>query len=180
MKVRMLSHLRPEALAVLKEFADSYHARFGRPLPVTSLVRPDEYQRRLSATNANATRIDTPPHSTGLAFDILYRHMTAEEQAHVMSDIARLRDAGRVEALRENRDHFHVFAFIDGKRPGEELISGSLGKAVAATKSPKAEPAPAPAKTARAPKKELKAEKKKAAKKEVQKRSGRAAGRKRK
>ena len=179
MKVRMLSHLRPEALAVLKEFADSYHERFGRPLPVTSLVRPDEYQRRLSATNANATRIDTPPHSTGLAFDILYRHMTAEEQAHVMADIARLRDAGRVEALRENRDHFHVFAFIDGKRPGEELISGSLGRAVA-PRAPKAEPAPAPAKTVRAPKKELKAEKKKAAaKKEVEKRGGKAAGRKR-
>jgi hypothetical protein len=176
MKVRMLSHLRPEALAVLKEFADSYHARFGRPLPVTSLVRPDEYQRRLSATNANATRIDTPPHSTGLAFDILYRHMTAEEQAHVMADIARLRDAGRVEALRENRDHFHVFAFIDGKRPGEELISGSLGKAVAAPAARKAEPA---AKKS-APKKEVKVEKKKAVKKEVEKRGGRAAGRKRK
>lgn len=181
LKVRMLSHLRPEALAVLKELADSYHGRFGRPLPITSLVRPDEYQRRLSATNANATRIDTPPHSTGLAFDILYRHMTAEEQAHVMSDIARLRDAGRVEALRENRDHFHVFAFIDGKRPGEELISGSLGRAVAAPTAKKAEPAAksAPAKATRAPKKESKAEKKKAARKEAAKKGGKAAGRKR-
>ena len=154
----MLSHLRPEALAVLKEFADSYHARFGRPLPVTSLVRPDEYQRRLSATNANATRIDTPPHSTGLAFDILYRHMTADEQTHVMDDIARLRDAGRVEALRENRDHFHVFAFIDGKRPGEELISGSLG-AVAAPSAPRLSRPPNASRGKKAPQKESKARK---------------------
>lgn len=132
MKVRMLSHLRPEALAVLNEIAASYREKFGRPLPVTSLVRPDEYQRRLGKVNANATRIDTPPHSTGLAFDILYRYMTAEEQAHVMSDIARLRDEGRVEALRENRNHYHVFAFLDGRRPGEDLISRSLGHSVAA------------------------------------------------
>jgi hypothetical protein len=136
MKVRMLAHLRPEALAVMKELAESYHERFGRPLPVTSLVRPDEYQHRLSKSNSNATRIETPPHSTGLAFDILYRYMTAEEQEYVMTDIARLRDEGRVESLRENRDHFHVFAFIDGRRPGEELIAASLGHtAVAAVVS---------------------------------------------
>ena len=132
MKVRMLAHLRPAALSVLKELAESYRARFNRPLPVTSLVRPDEYQRRLSRTNSNATRIKTPPHSTGLAFDILYKHMTAEEQEHVMSDIARLRDEGRVEALRENRDHFHIFAFVDGRRPGEDLIRDSLGHSAAA------------------------------------------------
>jgi Family of unknown function (DUF5715) len=108
MKVRMLSHLRPEAPAVMKELAASYSARFGRPLPVTSLVRPDEYQHRLSKSNSNATLIDVPPHSTGLAFDILYRYVTAEEQEFVMADIARLRDEGRVESLRENRDHFHV------------------------------------------------------------------------
>jgi hypothetical protein len=127
MKVRMLAHLRPEALAVLEGLAESYLERFGRPLPVTSLVRPDEYQHRLSKSNSNATRIETPPHSTGLAFDILYRYMTAEEQEHVMADIARLRDEGRVESLRENRDHFHVFVFVDGRRPGEELIAESLG-----------------------------------------------------
>ncbi|HYN85404.1 MAG TPA: DUF5715 family protein [Pyrinomonadaceae bacterium] len=140
MKVRMLSHLRPEALAVLEEVARSYRERFGRPLPVTSLVRPDEYQRQLGETNANATRIDTPPHSTGLAFDILYRHLTADEQAHVMEHLARLRDEARIEVLRENRDHFHVFAFVDGKRPGESLISGSLGTVAASASRAKAAP----------------------------------------
>jgi hypothetical protein len=153
LKVRMLAHLRPEALSVLSELADSYRAKFGRPLPVTSLVRPDEYQHRLSKSNANATRIETPPHSTGLAFDILYRYMTAEEQEHVMADIARLRDAGRVESLRENRDHFHVFAFADGRRPAEDLIRASLGHS-AAPRAPKAgeRPEPAEAKNAKASK----------------------------
>ncbi|HYO99373.1 MAG TPA: DUF5715 family protein [Pyrinomonadaceae bacterium] len=137
LKVRMLSHLRPEALSVLDEIARSYRQKFDRPLPVTSLIRPDEYQRQLSKVNSNATRIQTPPHSTGLAFDIFYRYMTADEQAHVMSDLARLRDEGRIEALRENRDHFHVFAFVDGKRPVEELIRASLGEATGSSRQPK-------------------------------------------
>lgn len=128
LKVRMLSSLRPEATKVLKEIAASYREKFGRPLPITSLVRPDEYQLKLSKTNPNATRIETPPHSTGLAFDIYYRFMTAEEQSHVMGHLARLKDEGRIEVLRENRDHYHVFAFVDGERPNESLISASLGR----------------------------------------------------
>jgi len=174
MKVRMLAHLRPEALAVMEELADSYRAKFGRPLPITSLVRPDEYQHRLSKTNSNATRIDVPPHSTGLAFDILYRYMTAEEQEHVMADIARLRDAGRVESLRENRDHFHIFAFVDGRRPGEDLIADSLGRASAKpakAEEKKAEPKKAEEKKAAVKKAAVKkAEVRKAAKAPARKR----------
>jgi hypothetical protein len=128
MKVRMLSYLRPEALKVLEEVAVSYRQKFDRPLPITSLVRPEEYQHALSKTNPNATRIETPPHSTGLAFDIYYRFMTAEEQAHVMAHLARLKDEGRIEVLRENRDHYHVFAFVDGMRPDESLIRATLSR----------------------------------------------------
>jgi hypothetical protein len=120
---------------VLNEIAGSYQKEFGRPLPITSLVRPDEYQYTLSKTNANATRIDTPPHSTGLAFDILYRYMTAAEQDHVMSHLRELKDAGRIEVLRENRDHYHVFAFVDGSRPAEKFIGASLGNVAAARKA---------------------------------------------
>jgi hypothetical protein len=52
--------------------------------------------------------------------------MTAAEQEAVMADIARLEDEGRVEALRENRNHIHVFVFADGQRPQESLIQASL------------------------------------------------------
>ena len=174
MKVRMLSHLRPEALAVLNEIAHSYRQKFERPLPITSLIRPDEYQRQLGKVNANATRIQTPPHSTGLAFDIFYRYMTAEEQSHVMSDLARLRDEGRVEALRENRDHFHVFAFVDGKRPGEELIRASRGEVTGGSLRGESKPAEAPKK------KTAQAERGKAAKKEAAKKESKSRARKRK
>jgi DNA-binding transcriptional ArsR family regulator len=150
MKVRMLSFLRPEALKVLEEIAGSYHQQFDRPLPVTSLVRPDEYQHMLSKVNPNATLIETPPHSTGLAFDINYKYMTTEEQSALMNHLARLEDEGRIEVLRENRDHFHVFAFVDGARPSESLISEALGKTsvVKALKETK-ETKPAPKVSAR-------------------------------
>lgn len=132
LKVRMLRHLRPEAVRVLEEVAASYRQEFDRPLPISSLVRPVEYRHELSKVNANATRIAAPPHSTGLAFDIFNGYMSAGEQQHVMADLARLEDEGRIEVLRENRDHFHVFAFIDGTRPDEQLIRQSLDRAAGA------------------------------------------------
>lgn len=159
LKTRMLAFLRPEALAVLNEIADSYYKRFSRPLPITSLVRPDEYQYTLSKTNPNATRIDTPPHSTGLAFDILYRYMTADEQSHVMNHLAQLKDAGRIEVLRENRDHYHVFAFIDGARPGEKFIGASL-PGVAGVRKAIQQPVKKVGKAQRATKKKVVARKK--------------------
>jgi hypothetical protein len=149
LKVRMLSCLRPAALRVLEEVAGSYKRKFGRPLPITSLVRPDEYQFLLSKVNPNATGIDTPPHSTGLAFDVYYRYMTAEEQEFLMEELARLKDEGRIETLRENRDHYHVFAFIEGQRPEESIIREALGKreeAVAERPAEKKQPDKAAAK----------------------------------
>jgi hypothetical protein len=127
-KARLLSFVRPAALGMLEQVARAYREKFDRHLPVTSLVRTDEYQRQLNETNPNATLIDVPPHTTGLAFDIFYRHMTAAEQEFVMAELARLSDEGRVEALRERRDHYHVFAFAEGRRPDESLIAETLGR----------------------------------------------------
>jgi len=128
-QARMLSFVRPSALAVLEELAEAYRSKFERPLPVTSLVRTEEYQRLLRESgNPNAADVAPPPHTTGLAFDIYYRYMTAEEQEFVMAEIARLESAGRVEALRELRDHYHVFAFAGGRRPGEETVDRLLGR----------------------------------------------------
>lgn len=144
-KERLLSFVRPAALRVMEEVARAYRAKFDRYLPFTSLVRTDEYQRRLNETNPNATLIDVPPHTTGLAFDIYYRYLTAAEQEFVMAELARLSDEGRVEALRELRDHYHVFAFAEGTRPAESLIRETLGrkeepKKAAAEKKPAAKP----------------------------------------
>lgn len=126
LKTAMLSSLRPPALKILKEVAAAYHKQFDRPLPVSSLVRPEEYQHVLRRSNRAATTIDTPPHSTGLAFDIDYRFMSVPEQNFVMNQLAQLKRDGRVEALRERAANFHVFAFMDGVRPSDDLITASL------------------------------------------------------
>ncbi|MDQ6651908.1 MAG: DUF5715 family protein [Acidobacteriota bacterium] len=126
LKVSMLSSLRPQALKILEEVAKAYHDKFARPLPVSSLVRPEQYQHALRKVNRNAVLIDTPPHSTGLAFDIDYRYMSGDEQNFLMTELARMKDEGRIEVIRERRANYHVFAFMDGKRPGDELINASL------------------------------------------------------
>jgi uncharacterized protein DUF5715 len=126
-RARLLSFVRPEALAVMEDIAVRYRAEFGRPLAFTSLVRSEHYQLQLGETNANATKIAVAPHTTGLAFDIFYRYMTAAEQHSIMATIGGMESAGRLEALRENRDHYHVFAFAQGRRPSEQLIADALG-----------------------------------------------------
>ena len=127
-KIRLLSFLRPEASNVLIEVARRYNAQFTRPLPITSLVRSEQYQRLLGETNPNAARTAAPPHTTGLAFDVYYRYMTAAEQDWLMREVAQLKSKGRVEALRETRDHIHVFVFADSRPPDERLIQKALGK----------------------------------------------------
>ncbi len=131
MRLNMLRSLRPEALKILEEVASIYHRQFDRPLPVSSLVRPEQYQHALNRVNRNAVLIDTPPHSTGLAFDIDYRYMSAAEQTFLMAQLARLKDEGRIEVIRERNANYHVFAFVNGTRPGDELITAALEKASA-------------------------------------------------
>ena len=138
-KVNLLSSLRPQALKMLEEVARTYHDKFDRPLPVSSLVRPEQYQHVLRRFNRAAVLIDTPPHSTGLAFDIDYRYMSGAEQNFLMNELARLKDAGRIEVLRERNANYHVFTFIDGARPSDDLITASLQEAGA----PENEPTPA-------------------------------------
>jgi hypothetical protein len=134
-KRRLLSCIRPPARSVLEEIAEEYDREFKRPLPITSMIRTVEYQRELGEVNPNAARNAVPPHTTGLAFDVYYHYMTAAEQDFLMKEIARMKDAGRVEALREARDHFHIFAFADGQRPSGQLIAEStmeMGETAAA------------------------------------------------
>ncbi len=129
LKIYLLSSLRPQALKVLEEVAAAYHDKFARPLPVSSLTRPEQYQRALRRVNRYAVTIDTPPHSTGLAFDIDYRYMSGAEQNFLMETLARMKDEGRIEVLRERGANYHVFAFIDGTRPSDELVTAALAEA---------------------------------------------------
>ncbi len=126
MKLNLLRSIRPAALKILEAVAAAYHDKFNRPLPISSLVRPEEYQHTLRRYNRAAVLIDTPPHSTGLAFDIDYRYMSTAEQNFVMNYLAQLKRDGRIEALRERGANFHVFALLDGVRPSDDLIKACV------------------------------------------------------
>lgn len=127
-KVRLLSFTRPQARDALMQIAHDYRGKFDRPLPVSSLVRPVEYQQELAARNSNAARGPSPPHSTGLAFDIYYKYMSGAEQEYLMALIAKMKDEGRVEALRETRDNIHVYVFSTGARPDEKLVVRAIAE----------------------------------------------------
>jgi hypothetical protein len=148
-QVRLLSFARPEAREVMMEIARAYRERFGRLLPVTSLVRTQRYQRRMSRLNPNATVVDIAPHTTGMAFDISYKYMAVDEQNFVMDVVAALERAGAVEALRERRNHLHVYTLAEG-RPAETLIASFLDDVEAA--HPGSAPQASPRKKAPAPK----------------------------
>ena len=100
MRMRLLRMFNPRAHPILKELADAYHGRFGRPLRVTSLTRSMDYQILLNAGNANSFVVrgegSLPPHTSGCAFDLARKHMTAEEQNMVMGKLAEMeRDRAR-------------------------------------------------------------------------------------
>jgi len=149
-QIRLLSFIRPQARPVLLEIARGYHQRFGRLLPVTSMIRTQRYQKRLGRVNRNATPVELAPHTTGMAFDVSYKFMAPDEQNFLMEEVARLKDAGRVEALRERRNHFHIYVLADGPPP-EAVIASFFDEVEAAHPNSAPHPAAAPAVTGRRP-----------------------------
>lgn len=123
MRMRLLRMFNPRAHPILKELADAYHGKFGRPLRVTSLTRSMDYQILLNAGNANSFVVrgegSLPPHTSGCAFDLARKHMSAEEQNLVMAKLAEMERDGKLDALIEYGVNacFHVFIYHDGNPP---------------------------------------------------------------
>ena len=113
MKRRLLRMFHPKAKPVLEEIAGAYYKKFNRPLKITSLTRSLEYQFDLTRATTNAYRGATPPHSTGMTFDIAYMQMTAEEQNFIMQKFAELERAGRIDSFHERGQTpcIHTFVF---------------------------------------------------------------------
>ena len=149
-QIRLLSFIRPRAREVLLEIAKDYRQRFGRPLPVTSMIRTQRYQKRLGRVNRNATPVEMPPHTTGMAFDVSYKFMAPDEQNFLMEEVARLKEGSRVEALRERRNHFHIYVLAGGL-PSEALIASFFDEVEAAHPNSAPRPAAAPASSGRRP-----------------------------
>lgn len=123
MRMRLLRMFQPRAKGILKEIADAYFQKFGRPLRVTSLTRSMDYQILLNSNNPNSFKVKgegaLPPHTSGCAFDLARKHMTAEEQNFLMAKLAEMERAGKLDALIEYGANacFHIFIYDDGIPP---------------------------------------------------------------
>ena len=123
MRVRLLRMFNPRAKPILLELAEAYYKQFNRPLRVTSLTRSMDYQIGLNATNVNSFKVRDenalPPHTSGCAFDLARKHMTAAEQNFVMKKLAEMENAKKLDALIEYGQNacFHVFIYFDGLAP---------------------------------------------------------------
>lgn len=82
-----------------------------------------DYQIMLNANNPNSFKVrgegSLPPHTSGCAFDLARKHMTAEEQNFVMRKLAEMEQANKLDALIEYGVNacFHVFIYDDGIPP---------------------------------------------------------------
>jgi pSer/pThr/pTyr-binding forkhead associated (FHA) protein len=122
-RIRLLRMFNQKAKPILERLAKAYHGQFKRPLRVTSLTRSMDYQISLNKNNANSFKVrdknSLPPHTSGCAFDLARKHMTAAEQNFVMAELAKMENEGLLDALREGGANacFHVFIYADGKEP---------------------------------------------------------------
>ncbi len=117
MRRRLLRMLHPRARSVLYHVAEAYHAKYDRPLRVTALTRPIDFQILLSSTSLYQYRAvgeqAIAPHSSGLAFDIARTHMPVDEQNFMMEQLAQMEQKGLLDAAIEYGAHasFHVFVY---------------------------------------------------------------------
>lgn len=122
-RIRLLRMFHPRAKPILEELAKAYQAKFGRPLRVTSLTRSMDYQIGLNKINPNSFNVkgpgSLPPHTSGCAFDLARKHMTADEQNFVQEKLVEMEKRGVLDALREGGANacFHVFIYPDGRPP---------------------------------------------------------------
>lgn len=85
------------------------------PLPISSLVRPWSYQKKLMASNVNANTIRAgvpPTHVFGLAFDIPRGDMPNERERRLQRYLDALADDGTIVYFKEGKAQatYHVIA----------------------------------------------------------------------
>lgn len=96
---------RPATLGLLYEIASRVPSG---PIEITSLVRHEEYQRALGASNGNA-RTSVPTHAMGFAFDIALVNTPLARVYEIRDVLRAMRDAGLIYFIGETQQLvFHV------------------------------------------------------------------------
>jgi hypothetical protein len=108
---------------LFEDICKAYYQKFNVPLRVTSLTRSMDYQIGLNKTNSNSFKVSgkgsLPPHTSGCAFDMSRKNLSAEEQNFMMTLLATMERNGKLDSLREGSANacFHTFIYPDGIEP---------------------------------------------------------------
>ena len=108
-------YTRPWTKLFLARLSRQYYAKFGKRLRVTSLVRTEGRQRRLTRVNANAADAvgdSRSSHLTGATIDVSKRFMSAAERRWMRDVLYSLHQQGYVYAIEEfYQPTFHIMVF---------------------------------------------------------------------
>ncbi len=129
----------------LEDLGEAYYQEFGRPIVVTSAVRPADYQHRLRRHNRNAapeTGETASSHMAGITVDILKRGMTRRQRQWLNDYMTPLKAQGLIEPEEERRQpvyHVMVSARYSERQasvqpvsdPAPQLLGVVPGEAVA-------------------------------------------------
>lgn len=106
-----LPHTRDWLLAKGKVF----RKKFGKPIIVSSAVRPISYQAKLALRNKNAAPTNGPlasTHPTGATVDIGYKGLKRKEVTWLMRTSSRMETQRKVQATKERHQAcFHVMVY---------------------------------------------------------------------
>lgn len=106
-----LPHVNRWLLSLGKDF----RKEFGKPLTISSAIRPKSYQEKLGLRNANAAPTDGPfasTHSTGATIDIGYKKLSKREIAWIETTLSIMESRGEIQATKERYQAcFHVMVY---------------------------------------------------------------------
>lgn len=123
MRMRLLRMYNANSRKLFEEICNDYYQKFHVPLRITSLTRSMDYQISLNSTNANSFRVSgkgsLPPHTSGCAFDMSRKNLSAEEQNFMMTLLSTMERDHKLDSLREGSANacFHTFIYPDGIEP---------------------------------------------------------------
>lgn len=123
MRMRLLRMYNANSRKIFEELCNAYYQKFKVPLRVTSLTRSMDYQMSLNKTNANSFKVSgkgsLPPHTSGCAFDMSRKNLSADEQNFMMTLLSTMERDHKLDSLREGSDNacFHTFIYPDGIEP---------------------------------------------------------------
>lgn len=113
-------HARPFTRDFILKFSAD-HAKFGKPIKATSLVRTVPYQQKLRRINKNAAPATgklRSTHLTGATVDISFEDMSPDEMKWADSELKSLMRQNKIYYIREKTGGcYHIMVFPSYSRP---------------------------------------------------------------